>query len=35
MAERYIQVYKSMASDIHLVSRAQDISDAPRSQAIA
>jgi len=35
MAERYLQVYQSMASDIRLATRATDISDTPRSQAIA
>ena len=35
MAERYVQIYQSMASDIQLAPRDQDISDTPRSQAIA
>jgi glycosyltransferase involved in cell wall biosynthesis len=36
MAERYIQVYQSMASEnIHLVPRSQDIPVTPGSQAIA
>jgi glycosyltransferase involved in cell wall biosynthesis len=35
MAERYIQVYQSMASDLRLATPAQDVSDTPRSQAIA
>jgi glycosyltransferase involved in cell wall biosynthesis len=35
MAKRYIQVYQSMTSDIQLATRVQDISDTPRSQALA
>jgi glycosyltransferase involved in cell wall biosynthesis len=36
MAERYIQIYQSMASEnMNLVPRSQDIPVTPRSQAIA
>jgi glycosyltransferase involved in cell wall biosynthesis len=35
MAEQYVQVYQSMASDIHLAPRPPDIPVTPGSQAIA